>query len=96
MAHSAMNSRMEPEVIWGPLSERANRMGRAWSSTLGSTSPSVRASTWARSPSAARASVKTISIWVEVSSAEAMSAIHLRLTRSSTTVTATWTRLKWV
>ena len=33
--------------------------------------------------------VKTISIWVEVSSAETISAIHFRDTRSSTTVTAT-------
>jgi hypothetical protein len=37
----------------------------------------------------ASASVNTISSWVEVSSAETMSAIHLRDTRSSITVTAT-------
>jgi hypothetical protein len=38
------------------------------------------------SPSASNASVKTICTWVEVSSELKMSAIHLRLTRSSMTV----------
>jgi hypothetical protein len=47
-------------------------------------------------PSAARASVKTISTCLEVSSAETMWAIHLRETRSSTTVTATLARVKCV
>ena len=40
--------------------------------------------------------MNTISTWVEVSSDDTMSAIHLRLTRSSITVTATPARVKWV
>ena len=47
-------------------------------------------------PSAASASVNTISTWVEVSSADTMWAIHLRDTRSSTTVTAIPARMKCV
>ena len=43
-----------------------------------------------------RASVKTISTWVEVSSPDTMSAIHLRDTRSSMMVTAMPQRVKWV
>jgi hypothetical protein len=40
--------------------------------------------------------VNTTWTWVEVSSAETISASHLRLTRSSTTVAATPARGKWV
>jgi hypothetical protein len=40
--------------------------------------------------------VTTTWTWVEVSSAETISASHLRLTRSSTTVAATPARVKWV
>jgi hypothetical protein len=47
-------------------------------------------------PSATRASVKTISTWVEVSSELKMSAIHLRLTRSSITVRADLAAVKCV
>src|SRR5579863_4116140 len=47
-------------------------------------------------PSAAKASVKTISTWVEVSSDETMWASHLRDTRSSTMVTAARARVKCV
>ncbi len=94
MAHRAMNSGADPDVIWRPLSDTASRMGRLSSSTLGSTRPSALASTGSRRPSAARASPKMISTWVEVSSAETMSAIHLRDTRSSITVTATPARVK--
>jgi hypothetical protein len=83
-----MNSRVDPDVILGPLSEMANRIGRLGLLMLRSTSPSARASTLGTRPSACRASVKTISIWVEVSSAETMSASHLRDARSSTTLAA--------
>ena len=40
--------------------------------------------------------MNTISIWVEVSSAETISATHLRDTRSSMTVTAIPALGKWV
>jgi hypothetical protein len=96
MAHKAMNSRVDPEVICGPLSLRASRTGRAGSSTVGSTRPSCRAATSSASPSRSNASVNTTWTWVEVSSAETISASHLRLTRSSTTVAATPAAAKWV
>src|SRR6266516_7849736 len=86
MAHRAMNSRVEPEVIWGPLSLIASRMGRDGSSVVGSTRPSWRAVTSSTRPSRSSASVTTTSTWVEVSSAETMWASHLRLTRSAITV----------
>ena len=45
IAHSAMNSRVEPEVICGPLSETASRIGRAGRHRrVGSTGRSWRAS----------------------------------------------------
>jgi hypothetical protein len=91
-----MNSRVDPEVICGPLSLSANSTGRAGSSTVRSTRPSWRAQTRASSPSACSASVTTTWTWVEVSSAETISASHLRLTRSSTTVAATPAAVKWV
>ena len=91
-----MNSLVEPEVICGPLSLRASRIGRAGSSTVGSTSPSWRAPTSSSSPSRSSASQNTTWTWVEVSSTETISASHLRLTRSSTTVAATPARVKWV
>src|SRR5579875_1972918 len=68
MAHSAMNLRVEMEVICEPLSDTASRIGRRSSSVSGSTGWSALASTKSRSPSASRASVKTTSTWVEVSS----------------------------
>jgi hypothetical protein len=96
MAHKAMNSRVEPEVICGPLSLIASRIGRAGSSTLVSTRPSWRAPTSSSRPSRSNAWVKTTSSWVEVSSPLTISASHLRLTRSSITVAATPARGKWV
>jgi hypothetical protein len=96
MAHNAMNSLVDPEVIWGPLSLMASRTGRLGSSRAGSTRPSWRAWTSSSSPSASSASVNTTWTWVEVSSAETTSPSHLRLTRSSITVTATPARVKWV
>jgi hypothetical protein len=48
------------------------------------------------SPSAARASVKHTSIWVEVSSAETRQASHLRETMSSTAAATRRARVKWV
>ena len=91
-----MNSLVDPEVIWGPLSLMASRTGRLGSSRAGSTRPSWRAWTSSSSPSAWSASVNTTWTWVEVSSAETTSPSHLRLTRSSITVTATPARVKWV
>jgi hypothetical protein len=96
MAHLAMNLRVEIDVMGGPLSDTASRIGSRSSSVSGSTGWSARASTSGRRPSAARASLKTISTWLEVSSALTMSAIHMRLTRSSTMVTAMAHRVKWV
>jgi hypothetical protein len=96
MAHKAMNSRVEPLLIWGPLSLRASRIGRAGSSTVGSTRLSWRAVMRASSPSRSNASVTTTWTWVEVSSAETTSASHLRETRSSITVAATPALVKWV
>jgi hypothetical protein len=96
MAHKAMNSRVEPEVICGPLSLSANSTGRDGSSTVGSTRPSWRAVTRSSRPSRSSASVNTTSSWVEVSSALTISASHLRETRSSITVAATPARVKWV
>jgi hypothetical protein len=61
----------------------ASSTGRDESSTVGSTSPSCRAATSSSSPSRSSASVKTTWTWVEVSSAETISASHLRLTRST-------------
>ena len=81
IAHSAMNSRVDPDVICGPLSETASRTGRCSSLVWGSARPSSRrAATASSSPSISRASVKATSTWVEVSSAETTSVIHLRLT----------------
>jgi hypothetical protein len=96
IAHKAMNSRVDPEVICGPLSLRASSTGRDGLSTVGSTSPSWRAATSSSSPSASSASVNTTWTWVEVSSTETISASHLRLTRSSTTVAAIPAQVKWV
>jgi len=78
-----MNSRVEPEVIWAPLSDTASRIGRCGSSTVGSTRPSWRAVTLSMSPSAMRASVKASWTWVEVSSTDTTVVSHLRDTRSS-------------
>jgi hypothetical protein len=47
-------------------------------------------------PSRSSASVNTTWTWVEVSSAETISASHLRDMRSSITVAATPARVKWV
>jgi len=97
IAHNAMNSRVEPDVIWGPLSETASRIGLAWSSTPMSTRPSSwRASTFSSSPSTPRAAVKASSTWVDVSSTETISVIHLRETRSSMISTAIPALVKWV
>ncbi len=50
IAHRAMNSRVEPEVICGPLSLIASRTGRDGSSTVASTRPSWRALMRSSSP----------------------------------------------
>jgi hypothetical protein len=97
IAHRARNSRVEPEVIWGPLSDTASRIGRASSSTPRSMVPSSwRASTASSRPSASSAAVKATSTWVWVSSLLTISVIHLRLTRSSMISTAIPARVKWV
>src|SRR5216117_4236374 len=70
MAHKAMNSRVDPEVICGPLSLKASSTGRDGSSTVGSTRPSWRALTRASRPSRASASVRVsvmlVSCWDSV------------------------------
>ena len=101
MACRAMNSLVEPEVICGPLSLTASRMGRAGSSVPGSASgrpvgPSSRTITSAIRSSRSNASVNTTWTLVEVSSPETMVASHLRETRSSMTVAATPARVKCV
>jgi len=93
IAHKAMNSRVDPDVICGPLSLMASRIGRDGSSRLRSTRPSWRAATSSASPSRSSASQNTTWTWVAVSSADTISAIHLRETKSSITVAAT---LAWV
>jgi hypothetical protein len=82
MEHKARNSRVDPEVIWGPLSDTASSSGRLGSSTARFTRPSWRAATRLMSPSTWSASVNTTWTWVEVSSALSSVASHLRLTRS--------------
>jgi hypothetical protein len=96
IAHEAMNSLVDPEVICGPLSLRASSTGRDGSSTLVSTRPSWRAVMRSSKPWRSNASVNTTWTWVEFSSAETISASHLRETRSSTTVAATPALVKWV
>jgi hypothetical protein len=96
MAHKAMNSRVEPEVICRCVVAEGQQHRPDGSSTVGSTRPSCRAATSSSRPSAGSASVTTTWTWVEVSSTETISASHLRLTRSSTTVAATPARVKWV
>ena len=81
MAHRAMNSLVEPELIWGPLSETASRIGREGSSRLRSTVPSARASISRRSPSASSASTRATWTWVEVSSEETTVVSHFLVTR---------------
>ncbi|MHB8330492.1 MAG: hypothetical protein ACYDD6_12870 [Acidimicrobiales bacterium] len=71
-------------------------LGRVSSSTAGSAKASALAAASSSRPSAASASVKTISTWVKVSSEERMSAIHLRLTRSSTTERQDLARVKCI
>ncbi len=95
-AHNAMSSRVDPLVICGPLPLTASRTGRLGSSTVGSARPSWRALTRSSSPSCSSASVNTTWTWVAVSSAETISASHVRDTRSSVTVAATPARVKWV
>src|SRR5215207_2168843 len=71
-----------------PVVAQGSSTGRDGSSTVRSTRPSWRAATRSSRPSRSNASVKTTWTWVEVSSAETISANHLRDTRSSTTVAA--------
>jgi hypothetical protein len=83
-----MNSRVDPEVICGPLSETASRIGRAGSSTVGSMGRSWWAVMEVSRPSVSSASVKPSCTWVEVSSTLTISVIHFRETRSSIASTA--------
>ena len=78
-----MNSRVEPEVICGAVVGDREQDRPSASSTVGSTRPSAAGLDDGEEAFASRASVNTISTWVEVSSADTMSAIHLRETRSS-------------
>jgi len=78
------------------LSLIASRTGRAGSSAVGPARPSWRAVVRASSPSRTNASVNTTWTWVTVSSAETISASHVRDTRSSVTVAATLAWVKWV
>jgi hypothetical protein len=96
--HSARNSLVDPEVIWGPLSDTASSSGRLGSSTARSTRPSWRAATSSARPSPSSASVNTTWTWVEVSSALSRVASHLRLTRSmiANAQGAARQRPKWV
>ena len=90
IAHIAMNSRVDPEVICGPLSLTARRMGRR---TASSTEGSARLSWWAATsscrPSSSSASQNATWTWVVVSSPDTISQIHLRVTRSMIVITAT-------
>jgi hypothetical protein len=95
IAHIAMNSRVEPLVICGPLSETASRIGGSSGSSTAASKGKVsagtasrRASTSASSPSSSSASRNTTWTWVEVSSIDTSSQIHLRVTRSITANTA--------
>src|SRR5438093_1816791 len=96
--HHAKNSRVDPEVIWGPLSDTASSSGRVGSSRARSTRPSWRAATSSSRPSAPSAAPNTTSTWVEVSSALSRVASHLRLTRSmiANAQGAARQRPKWV
>ncbi len=82
IACSAMNSRVEPEVIWAPSSETASRIGWSERGLAGSASPSTRAVAWSSTPSASSARVKRTATWVDVVSLQISWSIHLRLTRS--------------
>jgi hypothetical protein len=83
-----------PDVICGPLSETASRIGRLGSSTLRSTVPLARASIRSKIPSASRAWMKATWTCVEVSSAERTVSSHLRVTRSMI-ATAAWVGQDW-
>jgi hypothetical protein len=98
MEHNARNSLVDPEVIWGPLSDTASSSGRVGSSRARSTRPSWRAATSSASPSRSKAAVNTTSTWLEVSSALSRVASHLRLTRSmiANALGAARQRPKWV
>ena len=87
-----MNARVSCEVIGGPLSDTASRIGRAGSSTARSRRWSVNRSTSPR----LRACSKTTTTWVEVSSIDTRVSIHLRETMSTIANTARFARVKCV
>ena len=104
IAHIAMNSRVEPLLICGPLSETAKRIGASSGSSTAASKGKVsagtaswRASTSSSSPSSSSASMNTTCTCVEVSSMLTSSVIHLRVTRSITANTAWFGQpAKWV
>ena len=71
---------MAVDVIWGPLSEQANRMGRVGSFANCLTRSGVISSA---SPSVASALSKMTRTWVEVSSIDTSVSIQRRLTTST-------------
>ena len=93
IAHMAMNSRVAPLVICGPLSLTASRIGGNGASTRARAAARPRAPGGPRRARAAlRARARPVNAtWtcVPVSSPETTSQIHLRVTRSMTVTTAT-------
>jgi hypothetical protein len=79
MEHKARNSRVDPEVIWGRLSDTASSSGRVGSSRPGRRGRPGGGDQLGQ-PSRSKASVTTTSTWLEVSSALSRLASHLRLT----------------
>lgn len=75
-----MNSRVASDVICGPLSDTASRIGRAGSSSARSSRSGVTSSI---RPSISSARSKITATWVEVSSTDMRVSIHLRDTRST-------------
>lgn len=73
MAIRTMNALMASEVICGPLSDTANRIGRAGSSMARSRRSSVSR---ASRPWSMSACSKMTVTWVEVSSVEVSVSIH--------------------
>jgi hypothetical protein len=84
IACSAMNSRVEPDVICAPLSETASRTGWSASGAAGSASRSARPTMPSSRPSASKARVNRTCTCSEVASGQSRWSIHLRLTRSTT------------
>lgn len=90
---AAMNARVSCEVICGPLSDTASRIGRAGSSASRSSRSGVISST---RPSVVSARSKITATWVEVSSIDTRVSIHLRETRSTIANAHRRAAPKWV